>query len=56
MELSKQERLETLMMNNPKLYFEDACKLLGYDPRDPQLHDPRSPLGIFQDIFGKETK
>ena len=35
----KRKRINALRNMNPKLSFRDACKLLGYNPDDPDLQD-----------------
>jgi len=39
---TKQEKIEALMNANRRLDYETACRLLGYNPNDPELKKPHN--------------
>jgi hypothetical protein len=47
MEPTKQQKIEVLQKNMPKLSFREACQILGYSPDDPELFDVRNIMEFF---------
>jgi hypothetical protein len=50
--MTKLEKLNALIKStNPPMSRSDACMLLGYDPKDPELVDSADIPDFLKDLF-----